>query len=144
MKNIPSDFCDCFLCSHFCVWSCVVVMKEDCSNILVRLNSPEMHLQDFKCWRYRPEIMVLSCVTVSIKITLSATESDHDLPSWRANLKFVLPKRSWTMPFEWLSFHAVHTDASICHPQWRSVKESFHLQACNWEDLFPHIFVLFN
>lgn len=111
----------CFLCSHICVCSCVVVLKEDCGNILVRLNSPETHLQGFKSWRYRPEIMVLYCGTASTKITLSVTESAHDLPCWRPNIKFVLPKRSWTMPFEWLSFHEVHTDGSICHPHWWSV-----------------------
>jgi hypothetical protein len=44
---------------------------------------------------------------------------------------FFFQKRIWTMPFQWLSFHAGHTDGSTRHPQWRSVKENFHVQARN-------------
>jgi len=41
-----SEFCDCFQRFQTCVLSSVVVL-EDLSNILVRLNSPETLMQGF-------------------------------------------------------------------------------------------------
>jgi hypothetical protein len=48
-KNSFSEFWDCFLCLHISVWSCVVVLQENFSNIAMSSNSPEKLLQDFKC-----------------------------------------------------------------------------------------------
>ena len=42
-RNIPSHFCNCFL-----MWSCIVTLNDNFSNIFVWLNSPEMRLLGFK------------------------------------------------------------------------------------------------
>jgi hypothetical protein len=47
-NNRPSDWCDFFLCFDICIWSCVAVLKKDCSNIFVKSNLPETRLQAFK------------------------------------------------------------------------------------------------
>jgi hypothetical protein len=49
---------DCFLCLRTCVWSCVVVMKEECGNIFVKSDSTVTFMQGFKSLMYRSELMV--------------------------------------------------------------------------------------
>ena len=49
-KKSSSELCDCFLCFQTCVLSCVVMLKEDFSNMFVR---SETLLQGFETLNLR-------------------------------------------------------------------------------------------
>lgn len=57
-KNSPFELCDCFLYFQSCLWSCIIMLKEDFHNIFVGSNSPEMILQGFKSLNIQIWIMV--------------------------------------------------------------------------------------
>jgi len=72
-KNILSLFCDCFLYFQTCVWSCIVTLNDNFSNIFVRLNSPEMLLLGFKGLTIQISVNGLTNGQIFSKITPSAS-----------------------------------------------------------------------
>lgn len=133
--------CDCFLCFRTYAWTCVVVSKEDFSNIFAKSNSLERLLQVPRVWMYRSELMVWPR-------GIAPPPSKKIQWPWTFPAEGVASRRSCMMPFHRLSLlSAFQSDGSIIHPQWRSATNNFHHQSRRRENLkknfFPHNSIIF-
>jgi hypothetical protein len=108
------------------VWSCVVVLKEDFSNIFVRSKYLQKGLcKVLRVWMYRRKLKGWPRGIRSTKITPSTSQenSGHDFPCWKGSP--TSSEKIWMVSFDWL-LSAVQNDGYIFHPQWRSVTKNFH------------------
>jgi hypothetical protein len=101
-KNSPFERCDCFPYFQSCLWSCIIMLKEDFHNILVGSDSPEMILQGFKSLNIQIWINGLTTWhAYQITPFASLNRWVMTVPAEGVVLKFHLPRWSWMMPFHW-------------------------------------------
>jgi hypothetical protein len=72
-KNSQFEVCDCFLCFQTCVWSWVVTLKENFTNILCGKTILKCFCSVSSVWIYRSELMVWLCGIMSTKILCFAS-----------------------------------------------------------------------
>lgn len=109
---------DCFLCFQTCAWSCVAMLQEGFSSIFVKLTFLQhffrvLWVQFIQIWLNG--LILWHNVYQSHPFCIPMKQWPW-LAFWRGNIKLVLPRRHWMMPFHWLSFHPIQSDCSLFHP----------------------------
>jgi len=98
------------VCVCVCVSSCIVVLKEDFSNIFVRSNSPETLLQGFKS--FHVQIWVNDLTTCLPKsLFMHPNNSIHDIACWMGGPKLLLPRKM-------LDYAIPLTVFFVCRSKW--------------------------